>query len=70
MASKVVKSVVFTIPSVIREIITKIADTHVLPQEFRPKVPNKVTVAAIKESRSKTTTSFKTIEELMADLNA
>lgn len=48
--------------------LTKIAREHALP--FDPFIPNKTTVAAMKEARAGGLKRFDSVEALMADLHA
>ena len=48
--------------------LIKIAQEHALP--FDPFVPNDETIAAMKEARRGKLAPFKSVEDLMDDLNA
>ena len=52
----------------VRLMLIKIAQEHALP--FDPFVPNDETIAAMKEARRGKLAPFKSVEDLMEDLNA
>jgi DNA-damage-inducible protein J len=52
----------------VRMLLTRIAREGALP--FEPLVPNAETIAAMKEARNGKLTSFSSVEDLMADLDA
>ena len=51
-----------------RLLLTRVAQDKALP--FEPLAPNATSVAAMKEARRGGLPSFKTVDALMADLNA
>lgn len=67
-ATVVLAAMGLTVSDAFRILLTRIAHEKALP--FEPLVPNKKTIAAIKEARRGKLASFKTVAELMADLNA
>ena len=67
-ASVVLAAMGLTLSDAFRIMLTRIAREKALP--FEPLVPNKETIAAMKEARSGKLASFDSIEALMADLNA
>lgn len=67
-ASTVLAAMGLTISDAVRMMLTRVAREHALP--FDPLVPNMETIAAMKEARSGGLTAFKSVEDLMADLNA
>ena len=67
-ASVVLAAMGLTLSDAFRIMLTRIAREKALP--FEPLVPNKETIAAMKEARSGKLASFDSVEALMADLNA
>jgi DNA-damage-inducible protein J len=67
-ASVVLAAMGLTLSDAFRIMLTRIAREKALP--FEPLVPNKATIAAMKEARSGKLASFDSVEALMADLNA
>ena len=67
-ASVVLAAMGLTLSDAFRIMLTRIAREKALP--FEPLVPNKATIAAMKEARSGKLASFDSIEALMTDLNA
>ncbi len=67
-AATVLAAMGLTVSDAVRLLLTKVAREHTLP--FDLLVPNAETIAAMKEARQGNLTSFATVEELMADLNA
>ncbi len=67
-ASVVLKSIGLTVSDAVRLLLTNIATTHKFPLNIE--VPNKKTIASIKESRTQKLKSFDNINSLIADLNA
>ncbi len=68
-ATAVLAAMGLSISDAVRLLLTRIARERALP--FEPLVPNKKTIAAMKEARSGVGgRRFKTVEALMADLNA
>ena len=57
-----------TVSDAFRIMLTRVAREKALP--FEPLVPNAVTIEAIKEARRAGLASFKSVDALMADLNA
>ena len=67
-ASIVLAAMGLTLSDAFRIMLTRIAREKALP--FEPLVPNKATIAAMKEARSGKLASFDSVEALMANLNA
>jgi len=67
-AAAVLASIGLTVSDAVRLLLMRVAHDHAMP--FEPLIPNKKTIAAMKESRCKKLKSFESIEALMADLNA
>ena len=67
-ATAVLAAMGLTVSDAFRIMLTRVANEKVLP--FEPLVPNKKTIAAMKEARRGKLPSFATVEELMADLDA
>ena len=67
-ASTVLASIGLTVSDAMRLLLIRIAHDHAMP--FEPLIPNKETIAAMKEARSGKLQSFKTVKNLMDDLNA
>jgi DNA-damage-inducible protein J len=67
-ASEALESMGLSISDAIRLLMMRIADEHRLP--FEVKVPNSKTRKAIKELESGKGKRVKTVNDLMADLNA
>ena len=67
-ASVVLAAMGLTLSDAFRIMLTRIAREKALP--FEPLVPNKETIAAMKEARSGKLASFDSVEALMTDLNA
>ena len=67
-ATVVLAAMGLTVSDAFRILLTRIAHEKALP--FEPLVPSKKTIAAIKEARRGKLASFKTVDELMADLSA
>lgn len=67
-ASVVLAAMGLTVSDAFRIMLTRVAQEKVLP--FEPLVPNAVTIKAMKEARRGKLKSFKSVEDLMADLNA
>ena len=67
-ASIVLEAIGLTISDAVRLLLTQIAHEHTFPISML--TPNKITIQAIKESRSKDIKSFNNVDALMADLNA
>jgi DNA-damage-inducible protein J len=67
-ASAVLASIGLTASDAFRMMMTRIAREKALP--FEPLVPNQETIEAMKEARKGGLPRFKTVEDLMKDLNA
>ena len=67
-AAIVLAAMGLTLSDAFRIMLTRIAREKALP--FEPLVPNKATIAAMKEAGSGKLASFDSVEALMADLNA
>lgn len=67
-ASAVLAAMGLTVSDAFRIMMTRVAHDKALP--FEPLVPNAVTIKAMKEARRGKLKSFKSVEDLMADLNA
>lgn len=67
-ATVVLAAMGLTVSDAFRILLTRVAREKALP--FEPLVPNKETIAAMKEARRGKLPSFAAIDELMADLNA
>ena len=67
-AAAVLETMGLSLSDAVRLLLTKIAREHEFP--FDPLIPNKETIAAMKEARrGKGGKRFRTVEELMADLH-
>ena len=67
-AASVLAAMGLTISDAVRLMLVRVAREHALP--FDPMIPNAETIAAMREARAGGLKSFKTVEDLMADLNA
>ncbi len=67
-ASTVLATMGLTVSDAFRLMLTRIAHEKALP--FEPLVPNKTTIAAMREARHGGLKSFAGVEALMADLHA
>lgn len=67
-ASIVLAAMGLTVSDVVRLLLTKIAQEHILP--FDTLIPNEETINAMREARKGKLTSFNNIDSLIADLNA
>ena len=67
-ATVVLAAMGLTVSDAFRILLTRVAREKALP--FEPLVPNKETIAAMKEARRGKLPSFAAIDELMTDLNA
>lgn len=67
-ASKTLAAMGLSVSDAVRVLLTRVAAEKALP--FEVKVPNSRTVAAMHEARKGGLPSFKTVSELMNDLNA
>ena len=66
-ASVVLASMGLTVSDAFRMLLTRIAKDHTLP--FEPLTPNQKTIDAMREARRGHLKSFKTVQDLMEDLN-
>lgn len=66
-ASAVLASVGLTASDAFRMMMTRIAREKALP--FEPLIPNEETIEAMREARRGKLPRFKTVEDLMKDLN-
>ena len=67
-AAAVLATMGLTVSDALRLLLTKVALEHALP--FDPLIPNPTTVAAMNEARAGDLAAFRSVEALMADLNA
>jgi len=67
-ASVVLEAMGLTVSDAVRLLLTKIAREHTFP--FNPLIPNKTTIAAIKEARAGNLPRAHTINELKKALHA
>lgn len=67
-AATVLATMGLTVSDAFRIMLTRVAREKALP--FEPLVPNAETIEAMKEARRGNLPSFKTVNDLMADLNA
>jgi len=67
-AALVLASIGLTVSDAFRLLMVRIARDKALP--FEPLVPNEETIAAMKEVRAGKVRAFKSVKDLMADLNA
>jgi DNA-damage-inducible protein J len=67
-AAKTLAAMGLSVSDAVRVLLTRVAQEKSLP--FEVKVPNTETAAAMREARKGGLRSFKTVSELMADLNA
>ena len=67
-ASAVLQAMGLTVSDAFRLMMTRIAAEKALP--FEPLVPNAETIEAMKEARKGGSPRFKSVEALLADLNA
>lgn len=67
-AAAVLATMGLTVSDAVRLLLTRVAREKALP--FEPLVPNAETVAAMKEARRGQLPAFKSVDVLMADLNA
>jgi DNA-damage-inducible protein J len=67
-AAAVLQAMGLTVSDAFRLMMTRIAAEKALP--FEPLVPNKTTIAAMREARKGGLPRFKDVESLLADLNA
>ena len=67
-AAVVLAAMGLTVSDAFRIMLTRVAREKALP--FEPLVPNKETIEAMKEARRGKLSSFATVDDLVADLNA
>jgi len=67
-AAVVLAAMGLTVSDAFRIMLTRVAREKALP--FEPLVPNKETIEAMKEARRGKLSSFTTVDDLVADLNA
>jgi DNA-damage-inducible protein J len=67
-ASTVLAAMGLTVSDAVRLLLTRVAHDHALP--FDPLVPNKRTIAAMKQARKGKLKAFRSPSDLMSDLNA
>ncbi len=67
-AADVLAAMGLTVSDAFRLLLTRVAHDKSLP--FEPLVPNAKTIAAMKEARSKRLRRFRSVDELMTDLDA
>jgi DNA-damage-inducible protein J len=67
-AAKTLAAMGLSVSDAVRVLLTRVAKEQSLPFDVR--VPNAETAAAMREARKGGLRSFKTVSELMADLNA
>lgn len=67
-AAKALSAMGLSVSDAVRVLLTRVAAEQALP--FDLKVPNAATAAAMKEARAGGLASFKSVSDLMADLNA
>ncbi len=67
-AAIVLAAMGLTVSDAFRILLTRVAREKALP--FEPLIPNDETIAAMKEARHGNLPSFRSVDTLMADLNA
>jgi DNA-damage-inducible protein J len=67
-ASVVLAAMGLTVSDALRMMLTRVAREQALP--FDPMVPNATTIKAMRDARRGKTTKHKSLDSLMADLNA
>jgi DNA-damage-inducible protein J len=67
-AAKALSAMGLSVSDAVRVLLTRVAAEKALP--FELKVPNAATAAAMKEARAGGLTSFSSVSDLMADLDA
>ena len=67
-AAAVLATIGLTVSDAFRLMMVRIAKDKALP--FEPLIPNAETIEAMKEARRGKLATFKSVDELMADLNA
>jgi len=67
-AARTLKSMGLSVSDAVRVLLTRVAAENALP--FEVKVPNAATAAAIEDARKGRIHGFRSVPDLMADLNA
>lgn len=67
-AATVLASMGLTVSDAFRLLLTRVAKEKAMP--FKPLIPSAETIAAMREARRGGLVSFKSVKNLMADLNA
>ena len=67
-AAKTLSAMGLSVSDAVRVLLTRVAAEKALP--FEVKVPNAATAAAMREARKGGLTSFNSVSDLLADLNA
>lgn len=67
-ASAILESIGLTVSDAVRMMLTKVVQEKALP--FEPLVPNKKTLAAMKDARAGKLKKFDSVQSLMDDLHA
>lgn len=67
-AAKALAAMGLSVSDAVRVLLTRVAVEKTLPFEVKP--PNAATAAAMQEARDGGLRSFRTVSDLMADLNA
>ncbi|AEI38647.1 type II toxin-antitoxin system RelB/DinJ family antitoxin [Zymomonas mobilis] len=67
-ASAILESIGLTVSDAVRMMLTKVVQEKALP--FEPLVPNKKTLAAMKDARAGKLKKFNSVQSLMDDLHA
>jgi DNA-damage-inducible protein J len=67
-AAKALAAMGLSVSDAVRVLLTRVATERALP--FEVKVPNATTVAAMQQARKGNLPSFRSVSELMDDLNA
>jgi len=67
-ATKALATMGLSVSDAVRVLLTRVAAEKALP--FEVKAPNPTTAAAMREARKGGLPSFRTVSDLMADLNA
>ncbi len=67
-AAKTLSAMGLSVSDAVRVLLTRVAAEKALP--FEVKVPNAATAAAMRQARNGGLTSFNSVSDLLADLNA
>lgn len=67
-AAAVLKAMGLSVSDAVRMMLTRVAREKALP--FEPLLPNETTIAAMREARAGSLPKFRSVEALMADLDA